>query len=193
MHLRIRPVLVAVALAALAVTPPAALASGVADLGGHLGIGFSKLFRTDAPGGSLSVGAGVDRAIGHGFRAGASLGYHMLGTTNTERGSLAATLDYSVFDVAAQVSRDVTGQHGLLRLAAGPGMMSAKSDLSSSAGGLAFVDLAVARTAACAALDLTWMTSKPRPIRAGVETGLRIGFLPGDTWTVWDTRVAFHY
>jgi hypothetical protein len=51
----------------------------------------------------------------------------------------------------------------------------------------------VDETAACLALDATWMSSHPSPIRTGLETGVRMGFLPDQTWTVWDIRIAFHY
>src|SRR5262245_35135486 len=44
---------------------------------GHLAVGYAKLFATDAPGGSLSVGAGMDRAVGRDLSAGVDIGYHL--------------------------------------------------------------------------------------------------------------------
>src|SRR5947209_2370509 len=82
-------------LSASAVRAPAAPLS---DLQGHLALGYAKLFATDAPGGSLSVGAGLDLPVSGPFRAGVDVGYHLLGTRTVERGSFFASVDYSVFE-----------------------------------------------------------------------------------------------
>ncbi len=198
-----QPLRVTVALLlVLALAPAVAGAAGIADWNGHLGFGYSKLFRTDslapgvrtkAPSGSLSLGVGVDHAVGRGWRAGVAMGYHMLGSTTVPRGSLTAGIDFTVLDFALLVSRDFPGRRALLRVAAGPGLMNARAELSAAGGGALFSDLAVSRTAPAAALEFTVLTSAARPVRLGLETGLRVGFIPDDIWTVWDTRVAIHY
>ncbi len=183
----------AAAVLGLALGAGGAAAYPLEDWNGHVTFGYAKLFRADGPPGSLAVGAGLDHALPRGWRAGAVLGYQLLGSTQSDRGSLTASVDYSVFDVALLASRDLTGRHGLLRVAAGPGLMSAHADLNVAGGGAAFSDLAVGRTAADLAVDATWMTSHSNPVRVGIQSGMRFGFLPGDLWPMWTTSVAIHY
>ena len=190
---RIHALAVAALAAGLALPALAAAEPALATWNGHLTFGYAKLFRADAPSGSLSLGAGVDHAVSGPWRAGAVLGYQLLGSTQSDRGSLTASVDYSVFDMALTASHDLTGRHGLLRLAAGPGLMSARAELSTAGGGALFEDLAVNRTAPELAVDATWMSGRPHPVRAGLETGMRWGFLPHDVWPMWTTRVAIHY
>ncbi len=177
----------------LVALPLTAQAAGLADWNGHLAFGYSKLFRDGAPAGSLSMGAGLDHALVPHWRAGAAIGYHLLGSGDFRRGSLAAGVDYSLLDAALLVSRDLDGRLGRLRLSAGPGLMSCHAELSTSGGGLAFTDLAVSKTAAGAAFEASWIRGRTRPVGVGLESGVRLGFVPNDTWTVWHTRVAIYY
>lgn len=178
---------------------PRAHAGGVADWDGHLTLGYAMLARSggagDAewPSGSLSVRLGVDRAFAPGWRAGVSLGYHLLGSTTIERGSFASGVDYTAVDAALLVSRDLPGPYGLFRLAAGPALMGCSATLSTSGGGAGFSDLAVDEVAPGVGFDLLWTSSRPRPVRVGLEAGLRSGFVPDDTWTVVHTGLAILY
>jgi hypothetical protein len=173
--------------------PAAVCAAPFEDWGGHLAIGYARLFRDPAPGGSLSMGAGVDRAVVPGWRAGVSVGYHLLGSENHLRGSLAATVDYSLFDAALLAHWQPAWRGPVGRVSFGPALMSARADLSSAGGGAAFLDLAVDKVAAGAAVDVTLMSRGTAPVRLGLELGGRVGFLPSDTWTVADARLAIHY
>jgi hypothetical protein len=79
------------------------------------------------------------------------------------------------------------------RLGFGPALLSARADLSAAGGGAGFSDLAVAETAAGAALDATVMRRTAAPVRVGFEIGTRIGFLAEETWTLATVRLTFHY
>jgi len=176
-----------------AVVPEPAAASFLGDLKGHLSVGFAQLFVADAPGGSLSVTGGASYPVTPRFGVGAEIGYHLLGSRNVERGSITASIDYSVFEGVAFLhwipSR--LGPVGIVSV--GPGFMSARAELSTTGGGAGFSDLAVEKVAPAAALDVTLIRRSNAPVRVGIELGTRVGFLPSDTWTLATARVAFHY
>jgi hypothetical protein len=159
---------------------------------GHMSVGYAKLFATDAPGGSLSLAAGVDHPITSGIRGGVAIGFHLLGTRTVTRGSLFANVDYSVLEVAA-LAHWMPRRGPVSRLSFGPALFSGHADLSTSGGGAAFSDLAVAETAAGAAVDATIMQRALAPVRVGLELGTRVGFLTEETWTVATARLVFHY
>ena len=165
--------------------------AGLADWNGHLAIGYAKLFTDAAPAGSISLGAGVERPITPELSLGADLGYHLLGSRTVVRGSLFANVDYSVFEAAALLTWRPPGLP--LRLGAGPGLFSVHADLSTSGGGLAFTDLAVAETAGGVAANATWIARHPALLKVGLDVGARVAFLPDETWTLAVTRVSFHY
>ena len=75
--------------ALLAAGVPPARAMSIAPFRGHLGIGYAKLFATDAPGGSLSAAAGIDHPLYRGTRLGLDFGYHLLGSRNVALLALA--------------------------------------------------------------------------------------------------------
>ena len=110
-----------------------------------------------------------------------------------ERGSLVAGVDYSVFEAVAFLHwiPERLGPVGIVSV--GPGLMSARAELSTSGGGAGFSDLAVEKLAPAAALDVTLIQRSNAPVRVGIELGTRVGFLPSDTWTLATARVAFHY
>src|SRR6185503_6902493 len=93
----------AVALAALACGRQAVAAPKLADVGGHLQLGYAHVFADDAPGGSLSIGTGLDVPVATNLRAGLDVGYHLLGSRTLIQGSLSSGLDFSVFEALALV------------------------------------------------------------------------------------------
>ncbi len=189
--MRIVAALVVLGMVAVA---PVVRAAPFSDLQGHLAVGYAKLFSGDAPGGSLSVGAGLDLPIVRGLRAGIDIGYHLLGTRTVERGSFFASVDYSVFEVDALAHWQPPSAGPLARVSLGPGLVAAHADLSTaSGGGAAFSDLAVSETAPAIVGQLSFMTRRATPVRMGVEVGVRTAFLERDNWTVGDLRVVAHY
>ena len=173
--------------------PAPASASFVSEANGYLAVGFAQLFVADAPGGSLSVTGGAAYPITRRLGVGAEIGYHLLGSRNVERGSLVAGVDYSVCEAVAFLHwiPERLGPVGIVSV--GPGLMSARAELSTSGGGAGFSDLAVEKLAPAAALDVTLIQRSNAPVRVGIELGTRVGFLPSDTWTLATARVAFHY
>ena len=175
-----------------ALTPPAR-AMSIAPFRGHVGIGYAKLFATDAPGGSLSAAAGIDHPLYRGTRLGLDFGYHLLGSRNVEEGSLAAGLDYSAFTTALLVHWVPANLGPVGRLSAGPALVNAHVDLSTSGGGAAFAKYAVDETAPGLALAATFITKRETPVRTGLEVGATVGFLEDETWTLASLRLVFHY
>jgi len=175
---------------ALACCAAPSIASAADLLRGHLAVGYAKLLNRGAPGGSMMVGAGVDLPVRGTLRAGADVGFALLGSRIVERGSLAADLDYSLFEAVAFAHWKPPD--GPLRVSLGPGLFHVRADLSSS-GPAAFSDLAVEETAPGAALGVTLMTRRESLLRAGFELGVRAVWLPDGTWTVALGRLTVHY
>jgi hypothetical protein len=170
-----------------------ARASGLRDVRGHLAVGYARLFIGHAPGGSFSVAGGVDHPITRDLRAGIGAGYHLLGSRTVERGSLVATVDYSLFEAVLFAHWSPPGLGPLGRISAGPALISARAELSTSGGGAAFSDLAVEDLAPGVAVDLTLMARSSAPVRVGLEIGGRLAFLDPEEWTMATARLAFHY
>jgi hypothetical protein len=168
-------------------------ASAIDAFDGHLAIGYARLFTTGAPGGSFSFAAGVDRPLAVGLRTGIDVGFHLLGSRTVERGSLVATVDYTMLE--AVLFTHWTPRHlgPLGRLSFGPALLSAHADLSSSGGGAAFSDLAVGEIAPGVALDATLIKRSVAPVRVGLQLGARVAILDGEDWTMATARLAFHY
>ena len=188
----------------LAMLPAAAQAMSVDRFGGHLGLGYSHLLVHDedpsateasfSPGGSLSVDAGVDYPIASSaFRVGVDIGFALLGSRTVERETQIANLDYSSFEAALFVHYTPQGWGPIGRISLGPALVSARAELATSGGGLAFTDLATEEVAPAGALDVTLITTKPSPVRAGVVLGMRQAFLETETWTLISARLAIHY
>src|SRR5262245_40721067 len=95
------------------------------NMRGHMSFGYGKLFAPDAPGGSLSVAAGLDFPFSRPLSAGVEVGYNLLGGRSVQRGSLFADLDYSAFEVLAMLRWTAQSSGPAVMLAAGPGLFHA--------------------------------------------------------------------
>ncbi len=162
-------------------------------LHGHMGVGYAKLFSDPAPGGSFSLAAGVDYPVAGSWRAGVTFGYELLGGEIVERGSLVASVDYSMLELLALAHWESPKLGPVGRVSFGPGLFSPRADLATSAGGASFSDLAVDGVAPGVALAGTLIKRKDSPVRIGLEMGLRTVFLEGETWNLALVRLAFHY
>lgn len=173
---------------------PGTAAAGVPwpELGAHLSVGYGTLIVEDAPGGSISLAAGMDLPVARAFRAGFELGYDLLGSRSAQEGSYYASVDYSAFQVAALLHW-LPARGPVRRVSLGPALLSAHGDLSVTSGGASFSDLAVHQTAGGVAAQVTLMSARPAPVKLGLELGARTGFLAGDDWTVLSARATVHY
>jgi hypothetical protein len=165
---------------------------------GRVSMGYTQLFIADtsgsfSPGGSLAMGAGIDYAIHPDFAVGIGLGFHLLGSRTVEQGSLAANLDYNAFEAVAWAHWNPRHLGPVGRVSVGPALLSARAELATAGGGAAFSDFAVEEVAPGIGLDVTLMPRSPAPLRAGVELGMRVGFLRSETWTLVGARLAVHY
>ena len=175
---------------------PCAGGPRLADLHGHLAIGFAHLSSSDTtttPGGSLSVGGGLDYPIGRGLRAGVDVGYHLLGSRTLVQGSLSSGLDYSMFEALAMLHWSPGGRGPQLVVSGGPGLFAARADLAATAVGAAFSPQAIGQTRAGLGLGLTVTRRRVTPVRVGLEAGLRIVPLEATTWTLVTARIAMLY
>ena len=171
----------------------AADASAVEKFNGHLSVGYAKLLIGAAPAGSFSAAGGVDYSMNRDLRVGLGVGYHLLGSRTVPRGSFVAGVDYSMFEAVlfAHWLPQHLGPVG--RISAGPALLSARAELSTSGGSLAFTDLAVEKMAPGAALDVTLISRSSAPVRVGLELGSRVAFMEPENWSLVSARLAFHY
>lgn len=167
-----------------------------ADLNGHLAIGFAHLSSSDTsatPGGSISIGGGVDVPLKGRLRAGLDVGYHLLGTRTLVQGSLTSGLDYSMFEALALLHWTPLDRGPQVILSGGPGLFTAKASLGATSVGLAFTPQAIDQTRAGMALSLVVTRRRPSPVSVGMEAGLRIVPLESATWTLASVRIAMRY
>ena len=182
----------------LLVPAPACAAAQFGGLGGHFSIGYAKLSTADAwggsisPGGSISMGAGLDYPLARTLRAGLDLCYDLLGSTTFERDGNFAAVDYSAFEVTAFLHW-LPEQGPVRRVSLGPALVNAQGVLSATGGGAGFSDLAVHETAGAVAAQVTLMKAKPAPVKLGLELGGRLAFVPGDDWMLLSVRATVHY
>jgi len=182
------------------------VAGPLSGMRGHMSLGYSKAFLHEAkddstlaydagpaPGGSLSVGAGLDVPVAGPMRAGIDIAFHLLGSRTAESGSLLANVDYSAFQATLFAHWLPTWKGPVRRLSAGPALVSARGELSTSGGGLAFSPLAVEEVAPAAAFAVTLLARSEAPVRVGLEASACHAFLEGDDWTLASLRLAFHY
>jgi hypothetical protein len=181
------------AIAGAALAPVARAEGRLAKMRGYMEVGYAKLLSDPSPGGSFSMGAGVDYPVGDRFRIGLAFGYELLGTKTVERGSFAAEVDYSMVEVLALTHWTPTFLGPLHRITLGPGIFNPQGILNVQAGGAGFSDLAVNEWAPGFALDGTLIQGHVTPVRVGLETGIRVAYLKGATWTTAQIRLAFHY
>ncbi len=180
----------------LALAAPSAAGPRLADLHGHLAIGYAQVFSSDtsrAPAGSLSVGTGLDYPIGAGLRAGLDVGYHLLGSRTLEEGTLSTGLDYSMLEALALLHWTPEGRGPQLVLSGGPGAFAARATLASSPVGAIFSRQAIDQWRAGMALAFTMTRRREAPVRAGLEVGVRVVPLESTTWTLVTARIAILY
>ena len=179
---------------ALVTSAAASHASPTLDaLRGHLSAGFSKLFVEENPAGSISLGVGIDYPLSPSWRFGLEVNEHLLGGITSHLGSLYANVDYSVLETALLMHWRTDRLGPIHRLSFGPAVMSARAEISSSAGGFAFDSLAVGEIAPGVAFEATLISAKVRPVAVGFEVGGHAAFLKKDTWTLLSARLTFHY
>ncbi len=182
------------ALGVLAAAAPPAGAFDLGRLSGHLSIGYADLVIKNAPGGSLSLGGGLDYPIAPRLREGLDIGFSLYGSRSFDHGpdSFDATLDYSSLDIVAFTHWEPA--HGpFARISLGPGVGLPRAALSATAGSGEFLDLAVHDVAPAAALDLTIMRHRPAPVRVALVLGALGMFRSGEDWYEISARLGFHY
>jgi hypothetical protein len=160
---------------------------------GHAAVGMAQLFIDEKPGGSISFGGGVDYPLDPDWRVGLDVSQHLLGGITAESGSLFANVDYSLFEADVRLHWLPKHLGPLRRVSFGPGLMHARAEISSAAGGFAFDSLSVGETAPGVAIDAAWLPARPHPVRVGFEVGARHAFLKKDDWTILLARLAFYY
>jgi hypothetical protein len=179
--------------AAATATVDVRAAAALDELGGHLSVGYAKLFVEDAPAGSVSFAGGLDLPLAGPWRAGFELGLSLLGTRNEQRGSLSANIDYSAFEAYA-CGHWLTARLGPVeRVTLGAGLMTARAEISSAGGGAAFFDLSRDELAPALMIQTTLMPHGTSHVKAGIELGARFGFVEQETWMLASAKLAVHY
>jgi len=161
---------------------------------GHVALGFAHTISDSlAPPGSLSVSAGVDYPLGSSWRVGPEISFSLLGSSSLTRGSITASLDYSMFDAAMLFTRSPA--HGpLARWSVGPGIASPQVALTLAAGGAGFRDVAVGEIRPEFAADATFLPRRMTIVAVGAELSARVVPIPGRaTWTLLAVRLAVHF
>jgi hypothetical protein len=187
-----------VLLALLLVPAPAGAAARFSEVGGHFSIGYAKLSTADAsggsisPGGSISMGVGLDYPLRPTLRAGLDLGYDLLGSLTFPRGSMLGAVDYSAMEVTAFLHW-IPQQGPVRRVSLGPALVNGQRVLSVTGGSAGFDDLAGSVTAGAIAAQITLMKAKPALVKLGLEVGGRLAFLAGEDWTLLSVRATVHY
>jgi hypothetical protein len=181
-----------VALALLAGSAVPAAAFEFSKVQGHLSFGYGRLMVGHSPAGSIGLTGGFEHPVSSVLDAGLDLGLYLYGNRTIDRGSLNATLDYGALELIAFTHWKVPFGP-ISRVSFGPGLTSARAELSAAAGGAAFLDLAVDEVAPTLALDLTMMRRKPGPVRVALIAGARSAFLDGEDWHQFSVRFGFHY
>jgi hypothetical protein len=179
------------ALLALLAATGAAHAATLADMRGHLGLGYAKLMNQGAPGGSLGIGAGVEMSVLSDMDLGAELGFDLLGGNTHERGSVSADLDYSLIE-GLLLLHWMPARGPFNRVSLGPGIFHARAALSTGAPAL-FQDLPVDETAPGMGGGLEFGPKGKKTVKAGVEVAARAVWLEHETWTVGLARLVVHY
>ena len=162
---------------------------------GHISMGFAHaIIDSLAPTGSMSAGGGVDYPLTPQWRVGPSISFNLLGSTQVTRGSITASLDYSMFE-GALLFTHVNAHGPIARWSVGPGVASPRSDISVAAGGAGFSDLTVGGIRPELATDATVLMSRRMTIVAvGLELGARVVPVPSHaTWVLLSARLAIHY
>lgn len=167
-----------------------------AEVGGHAAIGFGHLFTSDTtatPGGSISIGGGVDYPLTPTLRAGVDVGYHLLGSRTLTQGTLTSGIDYSVFEALALLHWTPLSRGPALVVSGGPGLFVAKASLAPTSVGATFSPQAIEQTRLGAGLSLAVTRRRASPVRVGIELGVRMIPLEHVTWTVASARILMLY
>lgn len=180
-------------LAALLGASPASAGLHLEPVRGHISFGYGRVGIANPPAGSISVSGGLDYPVAGAWRVGPDIGFHLLGSRNVERGSLLASVDYSVFELMLMTHWQPSWAGPVGRLSAGAGLFHGSGELSASGGGAFFRDLPRDENAFGVGVDVTLMQRKSAPVRVGFELGARLGFLKEETWPMGTARLAFHY
>ena len=171
----------------------AAVLPARAEMMGHATIAYGKLLLDSAPGGSISMSVGFDWPVVDGWRVGVDAGYSLLGSSNENRGSLFANIDYSAMNAYGVAIWQPTSLGPVERITVGAGVMNALAEIAAAGGGAAFRDLAREGVVPAALVSTTFMSLKPSPVRAGVQLDARFGFLDEETWVIAQAGFTFHY
>lgn len=193
--MRMRLTLIGVAMLLVCGAPAAQAGLKLEAWRGHVSFGFAQLVADSlAPGGSVAFGAGVDYPVGAHWRLGPEVSVALLGTGNAHRGSLAANVDFGMFD-AALLATYLPGHGPVTRIAAGPGFASPHGDLVVTAGGAGFSDLAVHVAKPELTFTATLGSRRMKVVSVGAELNARWvpGAQPNCDWTVFGVRLAIHY
>ena len=177
---------------ALHALPARATAFEWSRVQGHASFGYGRLMIGHSPSGSIGVTVGFEHPVRPGLDAGLDLGIYLYGNRSVDRGSLNATVDYASQDVILFTHWAVP-LTPLTRVSVGAGFTHARAELSASAGGGQFLDLAVDRAAPTLAVDLSMLKRRPAPVRVAIVAGFRDAFLPGEDWSQFSLRLGFHY
>jgi len=175
---------------------PSAAAPRLSDVRGRLALGFAHVESSDSlstPGGSLSIGAGLDLPVNDRLRAGIGVGYHLLGSRTLTQGSLTSGLDYSLFEALALLHWSPLDRGPELIVSGGPGLFVAKASLAATSVGAAFSPQAVDQTRVGGGLTVTVARRRPAPVRVGIELGVRVVPLEQFTWTLAAARLVLLY
>lgn len=160
---------------------------------GHLSVGYARVYSdTLAPGGSISAAGGLEYPIAPRWRLGATAAFNLLGSSTVDRGSVTAALDYSLFD-AAFLATYLPARGPVTRISAGPGVASARAELSVAGGGALFRDLPVGEVRPEFALEASMLPRRQTIVAVGAELGLRIIPVEQCTWTLVTARLAVHF
>jgi len=184
------PVRIALACALLAALAPQAAR---AEWKGNLGLGYSKLFISDAPAGGFALALGVNQEVTKRLRIGPVVAYHLLGTNAVNRGSQNANVDYSMLEIELRADWRMQHLGPLRRLSFGPSLTRSLADISSSSAGLMFEDLAVSEWKGGLGVDIAMLPAGERTVAVGLEAGVHVAFVSKETWTVGTVRFVFEY
>ena len=165
----------------------------VHDARGHLSVGYGKLFVQDAPGGSVSFGAGVDTPINDVLRVGIDIDYHLFGTSTIVRDPVRAEVDYSLFDADAALNWEPENLWHVHTISLLAGVYAAHATIGSETGGNTFLDVPRDEIVPGGGFALTFLPKHEAPVRLGFEFATHVVFLAEETWTVVTARAAVHY
>lgn len=182
-------------LAALAAgaSRPASAAMRLDDWRGHFSVGFGRVWSDSlAPGGSISAAGGLEYPLSPRWRLGATAAFNLLGSSTVNRGSVTAALDYSLFD-AALLATYLPARGPITRLSFGPGVASARAELSVAGGGALFRDLPVGEVKPELALEAALLPRRQTIVAVGAELGLRVVPVEQCTWTLVTARLTVHF